>query len=385
MYVLVKEVTMSNQLRFPLKRDTSRKIIHIDMDAFYASVEERDHPELVGHPLVIAKHPRDTGGKGVVTTANYEARKYGIHSAMSAQKAYELCPQANFVQGNRQHYAEISKDIHQIFHEYTDMIEPLSLDEAYLDVTENKKNIKSAIKIAQMIQLEIWQKLHLTCSAGVSYNKFLAKLASDYEKPRGLTTILPDEAVTFLKDIPIEDFHGVGKKTVPKMHELGIFKGSDLYEQSEMDLIREFGKMGYSLYRKVRGIHDSPVEPNRDRKSVGRENTFARPIVTEDQIIVQLRELARDVESSLHRAQLHGQTVVLKVRDSDYETFTRRVTLTDYLDDQEAIFFHAKQIWETFDLLERGIRLLGITVTNLDSKNYELIKLPLWENEKKSR
>ena len=373
---------MSNQLRFPIKRDTSRKIIHIDMDAFYASVEERDNPELVGHPLVIAKHPRDTGGKGVVTTANYEARKYGIHSAMSAQKAYELCPHANFVQGNRQHYAEISKEIHKIFHDYTDMIEPLSLDEAYLDVTENKKNIKSAIKIAQMIQLDIWKKLHLTCSAGVSYNKFLAKLASDYEKPRGMTTILPDGAVAFLKDIPIEDFHGVGKKTVPKMHELGIYKGSDLYEFSEMDLIREFGKMGYSLYRKVRGVHDSPVEPNRDRKSVGRENTFGKPIVTEENIVVQLRELARDVEGSLKRAQLHGQTVVLKVRDRDYETFTRRITLTDYIDDQETIFFHAKQIWDTFDLLERGIRLLGITVTNLDSKNYELIKLPLWEKEK---
>ena len=372
---------MSNQLRFPMKRDTSRKIIHIDMDAFYASVEERDHPELIGHPLVIAKHPRDTGGKGVVTTANYAARKYGIHSAMSAQKAYELCPKANFVQGNRAHYAEISKEIHQIFHEYTDMIEPLSLDEAYLDVTVNKKNIKSAIKIAQMIQLEIWQKIHLTCSAGVSYNKFLAKLASDYKKPRGLTTILPEEAEAFLKDIPIEDFYGVGKKTVPRMHELGIFKGSDLYAKSEMELIQEFGKMGYSLYRKVRGIHDAPVEPNRDRKSVGRENTFGKPLLTDDAVIVQLRELARDVEKSLKRNQLHGQTVVLKVRDKDYETFTRRVTLPDYIDDQETIFFHANQIWSSFDLLEKGIRLLGITVTNLDAKSYELIKLPLWEKE----
>ena len=373
---------VSNQLRFPLKVDTSRKIIHIDMDAFYASVEERDNPELVGHPLVIAKHPRDTGGKGVVTTANYEARKYGIHSAMSAQKAYELCPKANFVQGNRSHYAEISKEIHKIFHEYTDMIEPLSLDEAYLDVTENKKNIKSAIKIARMIQLEIWQKLHLTCSAGVSYNKFLAKLASDFEKPRGMTLIMPEQAVDFLKKLPIEDFHGVGKKTVPKMHELGIFVGADLYEKSEMELIQNFGKMGYSLYRKVRGIHDSPVEPHRDRKSVGRESTYGKPLVTEEAVIMQLRELAADVEKALSRVQLHGKTVVLKVRDRDYETFTRRVTLPDYVDDQETLFFHAKQIWDSFDLLERGIRLLGITVTNLDSKSYELIKLPLWEKEK---
>ena len=372
---------MSNELRFPLKKDTSRKIIHIDMDAFYASVEERDHPELKGHPLVIAKHPKDTGGRGVVTTANYEARKFGIHSAMSAQKAYELCPIANFVQGNRSHYAEISREIHQIFREYTDIIEPLSLDEAYLDVTVNKKNIKSAIKIARMIQLEIWQKLHLTCSAGVSYNKFLAKLASDYEKPTGLTVVLPENAESFLRDIPIEDFHGVGKKTVPKMHEMGIYKGKDLYEKSEMDLIREFGKMGYSLYRKVRGIHDSPVEPNRDRKSVGRENTFSKPLLVEEQVVIELRELAKDVEKSLKRAQLHGQTVVLKVRDKEYETFTKRVTIRDYIDDDETIYFYAKQIWDTFDLLERGIRLLGITVTNLESKQYELIKLPLWEKE----
>lgn len=376
---------MSNELRFPLKKDTSRKIIHIDMDAFYASVEERDHPELKGHPLVIAKHPKDTGGRGVVTTANYEARKFGIHSAMSAQKAYELCPIANFVQGNRSHYAEISREIHQIFREYTDIIEPLSLDEAYLDVTVNKKNIKSAIKIARMIQLEIWQKLHLTCSAGVSYNKFLAKLASDYEKPKGLTVVLPENAESFLRDIPIEDFHGVGKKTVPKMHEMGIYKGKDLYEKSEMDLIREFGKMGYSLYRKVRGIHDSPVEPNRDRKSVGRENTFSKPLLVEDQVVIELRELAKDVEKSLKRAQLHGQTVVLKVRDKEYETFTKRVTIRDYIDDDETIYFYVKQIWDTFDLLERGIRLLGITVTNLESKQYELIKLPLWEKEQPTK
>ncbi|MGL4642834.1 MAG: DNA polymerase IV [Vagococcus fluvialis] len=376
---------MSNELRFPLKKDTSRKIIHIDMDAFYASVEERDHPELKGHPLVIAKHPKDTGGRGVVTTANYEARKFGIHSAMSAQKAYELCPTANFVHGNRSHYAEISREIHQIFREYTDIIEPLSLDEAYLDVTVNKKNIKSAIKIARMIQLEIWQKLHLTCSAGVSYNKFLAKLASDYEKPKGLTVVLPENAESFLRDIPIEDFHGVGKKTVSKMHEMGIYKGKDLYEKSEMDLIREFGKMGYSLYRKVRGIHDSPVEPNRDRKSVGRENTFSKPLLVEDQVVIELRELAKDVEKSLKRAQLHGQTVVLKVRDKEYETFTKRVTIRDYIDDDETIYFYAKQIWDTFDLLERGIRLLGITVTNLESKQYELIKLPLWEKEQPTK
>lgn len=235
------------ELVFPLKNDMSRKIIHIDMDAFFASVEERDDPELAKHPLVIARHPSDTGGKGVVTTANYKARIYGIHSAMSAQKAYELCPQAIFKPGDHEKYSAVSKQVREIFHRYTDIIEPVSIDEAYLDVTQNKIDARSAIKIARLIQQDIWQELQLTCSAGVSYNKFLAKLASDYQKPQGMTLISPDEAVIFLKRLPIEKFHGVGKKTVPKMNDLGIFTGADLYEKSEMFLIQEFGKMGYSL------------------------------------------------------------------------------------------------------------------------------------------
>ena len=199
-------------LQFPLKNDTSRKIIHIDMDAFFASVEERDQPELAQHPLVIARHPSDTGGRGVVTTANYLARQYGIHSAMSAQKAFELCPQAIFVPGNHQKYREISQQVRAIFARYTDMIEAVSIDEAYLDVTENKINSQSAMRIAKLIQFDIWQELQLTCSAGVSYNKFLAKLASDFEKPRGLTVVTPEQALGFLKRLPIEKFHGVGKK-----------------------------------------------------------------------------------------------------------------------------------------------------------------------------
>ena len=221
------EVIKMAGLTFPLKNDTSRKIIHIDMDAFFASVEERDNPELAKHPLVIARHPNDTGGRGVVTTANYKARQFGIHSAMSAQKAFELCPQAIFVPGSYQKYGEISKQVRAIFHRYTDLVEPVSIDEAYLDVTENKINSRSAIKVAKLIQYDIWNELQLTCSAGVSYNKFLAKLGSDFEKPRGLTVILPEDAVTFLKQLPIEKFHGVGKKTVPKMHELGIYTGAE--------------------------------------------------------------------------------------------------------------------------------------------------------------
>lgn len=370
-----------SELRFPLKNDTSRKIIHIDMDAFFASVEERDHPELVGHPLVIARHPSDTGGRGVVTTANYEARKYGIHSAMSAQKAFELCPHAIFKAGDHQKYTEISQQIREIFRRYTDIIEPVSIDEAYLDVTENKIDSKSAIKIAKLIQRDIWLELQLTCSAGVSYNKFLAKLASDFQKPKGMTVILPDEAEGFLKALPIEKFHGIGKKTVPKMNELGIYTGDDLYNMDEMTLIRHFGKMGYSLFRKVRGIHDSPVSITRDRKSVGKEHTYGTPLATENEVITQLRTLADKVEQSLRRVQRHGKTIVLKVRYTDYSTITKRKTLPHYIVEKEELFYQASLIWEEVGGLEHGIRLLGITLTTLDPLTYENITLPLWEKE----
>lgn len=373
---------MISELRFPLKKDISRKIIHIDMDAFFASVEERDHPELVGHPLVIARHPSDTGGRGVVTTANYEARKFGIHSAMSAQKAFELCPEAIFKPGNHQKYTEISQQIREIFKRYTDIIEPVSIDEAYLDVTVNKINSKSAIKIAKLIQYDIWNELHLTCSAGVSYNKFLAKLASDFQKPKGLTVVMPDEAEDFLKALPIEKFHGVGKKTVPKMHDLGIYTGEDLYNKDEMELIRYFGKMGYSLYRKVRGIHDSPVSVTRDRKSVGKEHTYAAPLTTQTQVTAQLRQLAEKVEASLNRVQKHGKTVVLKVRYADYTTITKRQTLPEYISKKEELYYQANLIWEDILGLEQGIRLLGITLTNLDPMSYENMVLPLWEKHK---
>lgn len=370
-------------LKFPLHRDTSRKIIHVDMDAFYASVEERDHPELRGKPLVIARHPRDTKGRGVVTTANYEARKFGIHSAMSAKQAFELCPTANFVPGNHSYYQQVSTQIHAIFRRYTDTIEPVALDEAYLDVTQNKLAITSAIKIAQMIQNDIYNELHLTCSAGVSYNKFLAKLASDYHKPSGLTLVLPEEAETFLKQLPIEKFHGVGKKTVVRMHELSIFTGFDLYQQDELFLIREFGKMGYSLYRKVRGIHDSPVQSQRDRKSIGKESTYGVPLTSDSDVLSQLRMMAHQVAEVLEKKQLHGSIIVLKVRYSEYETVSKRVTVDKMLASGESIFFYAQELWEKVLGLEKGIRLLGVTVTGLLPKTFEPIELPLWEEEER--
>lgn len=363
------------------ERDISRKIIHVDMDAFFASVEERENPQLKGKPIIIARHPRETGGKGVVATASYEARKYGVHSAMSAQKAFELCPNGYFLPGRFELYREISAEIREIFRQYTDIIEPLSLDEAYLDVTHNKMDMKSATYIAQRIQREVWEKVHLTCSAGVSYNKFIAKLGSDFHKPAGLTVIPPDKAIDFLQQLSIEKFYGVGKKSVEKMHAYNIYTGADLYQLPEMELIHRFGKMGYSLYRKVRGIDDSPVQPFRERKSIGREDTYHPLLRTEDEVISELRQLSERVEDSLIKHQKHGKTIVLKLRYSDFETITKRITLPNDIQDKEAIFFQAQSLWYDIGNIERGIRLLGVTVTGLNPVTFENIVLPLWNRE----
>lgn len=365
------------------KRETSRKIIHIDMDAFYASVEVRENPELKGKPVIIARHPKDNGGRGVVATASYEARKYGIHSAMSAQKAYELCPKGIFVPANFSLYREISSHIREIFARYTDLIQPLSLDEAYLDVTENKQQKKSATLIAHEIQRQIYDETGLTCSAGVSYNKFLAKLASDFKKPSGITVVPPEDSHYFLMDLPIEDFYGVGKKSVEKMHDWGIYKGKDLYEKSEFELVQRFGKFGHSLYRKVRGIDNSPVKVDRDRKSVGKESTFLEDLKTEEEITQALRQLANKVQESLKRNQKHGKTVVLKMRYGDFDTQTRRRTFPYYIQDAEELFQIAMEIWEEEGEVSRGVRLLGITVTTLDPLLFENIPLPLWEKNDK--
>ncbi|WP_423189736.1 DNA polymerase IV [Alkalibacterium sp. f15] len=359
------------------KKDTSRKIIHIDMDAFYASVEIRDNPSLKNKPVIIARHPRDTGGRGVVTTANYEARKFGVHSAMSAQKAFELCPKGLFVPPNFESYREASSKMHQIFLRYTNKIQPLSLDEAYLDVTDNHINQKSATLIAERIRKDVFKELDLTCSAGVSYNKFLAKLASDYNKPNGITVIPPEKAHAFLIHLPIEKYHGVGKKSVEKMHAMDIYNGQDLYDKEELELVKHFGKMGHSLYRKVRGIDDSEVRSDREPKSIGKESTFPRDLSVENEIIQALRQLAGKVMKNLNKKQKHGKTVVLKIRYEDFQTVTRRRTFPNYIEDEEELFRVAVSIWEE-ESLDLSVRLLGITVTGLDSIVFENIPLPLW-------
>jgi len=343
--------------------DLSRKIIHIDMDAFFAAVEIRDNPKLKGKPVVIGSDPRKTGGRGVVSTCSYEARTFGIHSAMSSKEAYERCPQAVFISGNYEKYTAVGQQIRAIFKRYTDRIEPMSIDEAYLDVTENKLGIKSAVKIARLIQQDIWQELHLTASAGVSYNKFLAKMASDYQKPRGLTVILPEEAENFLKQMDIAKFHGVGKKTVEKLHQMGVFTGADLIEISEIALIDCFGRLGFDLYRKARGIDNSPVKSDRIRKSIGKEKTYSKILSLEEDIKKELTLLSEKVALSLQKYEKSGKIVILKIRYADFSTLTKRKTLDQQTQDSDQIAQCIIQLYETLSDKDKGVRLLGVTVT----------------------
>ena len=356
-------------LIFPLINDTSRKIIHIDMDAFFAAIEVRDNPALKGKPVIIARDPRQSGGRGVVSTCSYEARAFGVHSAMSSKEAYERCPQGIFISGNYEKYQEVGRQLREIFHRYTDLVEPMSIDEAYLDVTENKLGITSAVKIAKLIQYDIWNELHLTASAGVSYNKFLAKIASDMEKPRGLTVILPQDAQVVLSQLPIEKFYGVGKKSVEKLHELGIYTGADLLEVSEMTLIDHFGRFGYDLYRRARGIANSPVKTHRVRKSIGKERTYGKLLYRMEDIQKELSGLAQRVVQSLGRHQKVGKTIVVKIRYADFQTLTKRRTLDIPTNDEEVILRIATEIVDQVGELDRGVRLLGITLTNLESES----------------
>lgn len=358
-----------------VKNDMSRKIIHIDMDAFYASVEMRDNPNLRDKPVVMARHPKLTNGRGIVSTCNYKAREYGIRSAMSAQKAYELCPHAEFIPVNIPYYFEISKKIREIFKRYTDIIEPLSLDEAYLDVTKNKINAKSAIYIAKCIQRDIFKELQLTCSAGVSYNKFLAKVASDMKKPAGLTIIIPDEAKSFLMDLPITKFYGVGKKSVEKLQSEGIYTGKDLYAVDGVTLINQFGKLGFLLFQRVRGIDNSPVQAIRQRKSLGREKTYYPELENEQQVQIAIRQLASSVSKQLKGSNMKGNVVTLKVRYSNFETLTRQQKMDKWLDDELFIFQKAIELFEDYMELNQTIRLMGISVSGLEKQVIEEMTL----------
>ncbi|MDO4680097.1 MAG: DNA polymerase IV [Aerococcus sp.] len=354
-----------------------RKILHVDMDAFYASIEQRDHPELRGKPVIIARHPKETSGKGVVSTASYEAREFGVHSAMSAKAAYELCPQGIFVRGRHSYYQEVSNQVRTIFKRYTDKIEPLSIDEAFLDVTENKYHIPSALYLAQHLQRTIQQELHLTCSVGVSYNKFIAKLASDYHKPHGITVIPPERAIAFIDRLPVEDIYGIGKRSTEKLHDLGIYTGKELRALSQEECLTYFGKTGIGIYERVRGVDNRPVKTTRVRKSVGNETTLYPYLYDESEISDILRQLSRQVAQHVTKRHLKGQVVTLKFRYSDFQTNTRQISLKQPIHQYEDIYFHAQRLWDNYGDATLGVRLLGVTLSHFDQTQYEAIRLPL--------
>ncbi|MCK5814538.1 MAG: DNA polymerase IV [Flavobacteriaceae bacterium] len=338
-----------------------RKIIHVDMDAFYASVEQLDNSEFRGKPLVVGSSEE----RGVIAAASYEARKFGVRSAMSGMMAKKKCPHLIFVPPRFQRYKEISKQIRAVFHEYTDLVEPLSLDEAYLDVTINKKGNPSASLIAEEIREKIHQKTGLRASAGISYNKFIAKIASDINKPNGQKTIPPEEAIAFLENLDIKKFYGVGKVTATKMYNLGIFSGKDLKEKSVDFLIKNFGKSGAQYFNIVRGIHNAKVNPNHVVKSVAAEHTFRKNLTSEIFMIEQLEKIADELERRLKKSKLAGKTITLKIKYSDFTQQTRSKTVPFFVKDKSILLETVEELLYQ-ERMKNSVRLLGISVTNLN-------------------
>lgn len=330
------------------------------MDAFYAAVEQRDHPELQGKPVAVGHADK----RGVVATASYEARKFGIHSAMSSVRAMKLCPQLIFIEGNIGTYKRVSTQIHEIFREYTDLIEPLSLDEAFLDVTENKKGMELAVDIAREIKERIRRDLNLTASAGVSYNKFLAKIASDYRKPDGLCTIHPDQAAEFIARLPIESFWGVGPVTAQKMHTLGIYNGATLKACSIEMLTRQFGKAGKIYFDFARGIDPRPVTPERIRKSIGCEHTLEKDISVKSAVIIELYHVATELIERLKAKQFKGNTLTLKIKYHDFVLQTRSVSSKTPFFSMKEVLPAAKLLLKDIDYTNHPIRLIGLSVSN---------------------
>ncbi|MDR5591273.1 DNA polymerase IV [Christiangramia sp. SM2212] len=344
-----------------------RKIIHIDMDAFYASVEQLDNPELRGKPVAVG----GSSQRGVVSAASYEARKFGVRSAMSSIIAKRNCPDLIFVKPRFERYKEISAQIREIFFEYTDLVEPLSLDEAYLDVTENKKGNPSATLIAKQIRDRIKEKTGLNASAGISINKFIAKIASDVNKPNGQKTVQPEEVIEFLEELDIRKFYGVGKVTAEKMYRLGIFTGKDLKLKTKEYLTEHFGKSGSHFYNVVRGIHLSEVKPHRTRKSLGAERTFRENISSEIFMLERLENIAEEIERRLNKSKVAGKTITLKIKYSDFTQQTRSKTINYYIASKELILEIAKELLYQ-EKMKNSVRLLGISLSNLNTEKGDL-------------
>ena len=344
-----------------------RKIIHIDMDAFFAAVEQRDNPALRGHPIAVGH----SGTRGVVSTASYEARPFGVHSALPSAIAKRLCPELIFVEPRFDAYKEVSEQIREIFHKYTNLVEPLSLDEAFLDVTHHP----SATIVAQQIKREIFEKTALTASAGISINKMLAKIASDYRKPDGLFVIPPESVDEFVAQLPIEKFFGIGKVTAEKMHQMGIKSGEDLRKLSRFELVRQFGKVGELYYGYARGEDLRAVTPNRVRKSLGAEVTFTKDTDNPIEIYDYLSTVRDEVWSRARRHEFYGKSIVLKVKFDDFHQITRSKTLPTVVDSFETLQTVSNELLDGIDTSNNKIRLIGLTIGNTPEHCSECVQL----------
>ena len=344
-----------------------RKIIHIDMDAFFASVEQRDHPAYKGKPVIVGGEPNS---RGVVAACSYEARKFGIHSAMPCSHAYRLCPQAVFIPPRFEAYREVSNQIRTIFWHYASQVEPLSLDEAYLDVTYTADFDGSATRIAQAIKDEILEQTHLIASAGVSYNKLLAKIASDMDKPNGLYVIKPEQGLTFVADLAIDKFHGIGPATEAKMKKLGIYTGYDLRQKTLIQLVNHFGKSGQYYYNIARAIDDRPVCSKRERKSLGKETTFADDILSVEVLLGQLNTLAEQVLNQLKNQDLQAKTLTVKVKFANFQQVTRAYSSANVLDVLSLQQLFPQLLMRT-EAGKKPVRLIGLTLSSLDKNKFE--------------
>ncbi len=354
-----------------------RKIIHIDMDAFFASVEQLDNPELRGRPVAVG----GSGASSVVAAASYDARIFGVRSALPSVTAKRLCPDLIFVKHHFERYHEISGEVFRIFKSYTELVEPLSIDEAFLDVTDDIQKIGSATLIAKRIKKDIREKTGLTASAGISINKFLAKIASEVKKPDGLFVIKPEEAEKYIENLPIEKFYGIGKVTASKMHKLGIHNGSDLKRWDLLSLVRNFGKSGAFYYDIVRGIDDRPVEPESERKSVGTELTFEKDLTTNFEIIAELYKIEKELMKRLDEAETTGRTITVKVKFSDFRQLTRSKTLQNYVRDFDTLHKEVTSIRKSLELPGNRIRLLGVSISNLENDESSDRQMNLFEDD----
>ncbi|MFO7852283.1 MAG: DNA polymerase IV [Bacteroidota bacterium] len=352
-----------------------RKILHIDMDAFFASVEQNDRPELKGKPVVVGSD----SPRGVIAAASYEARKYGIRSAMPSTTAKRLCPGLVFVKHRMYRYKEVSSSVFDIFHNYSSLVEALSVDEAFLDVSDSASDFNAAIKIAYKIKKEIKTKTGLTCSAGIAKNKFLAKLASDIDKPDGLYAVYPSQTEKFIADLPIESFFGIGKVTAEKMHRYGLHTGADLRNADRSFLDRNFGKTGKFFYDIARGIDNREVEPDRVRKSVGAELTFEKDLTSSFEIISELYKLEKELWSRIEKHGKTGKTITVKAKFDDFSQITKSNTPGGLIDSFEVLHAEATKLRKQMDLKRRGVRLLGVTISNLEDEHLADEQLKIWE------